>query len=343
MILLFDPELATTHVSAVIRDLRASLAESNRHVPNNDRLRLRIALHRGEVLIDTHGYSGSALVEASRLSNATGLREQLAATTEDTALIVSDQMWRQLVGSHHEPLDPGAYHPVAISAHGVTTHAWVHVPDHHARSPSIMSPHHSPALVSPVYRSILALDIQGSTEAVRTHPVKGHLRHELYRLLDQAMRTAGIKEQHHDPTSDQGDGVLLLVHPVDDLPKTHLLSSLIPELTAGLAAHNHTVPPAQQVLLRAALHAGEIHHDPNGPFGNSIDVTFRLLGAPKFKAYRRQSSAPLVLIVSGDIYQSVVWHNYPGIDRATYQQLLSIRVADRLHHGWAHTPTGPGG
>jgi hypothetical protein len=142
------------------------------------------------------------------------------------------------------------------------------------------------------------------------------------------------------PSIDQGDGFLLLLHPVDDLPKTVLLGSLVPELTAGLAAYNRGVPAAEQLLLRAALHAGEVHHDPNGPFGNPIDVTVRLLEADRFKAYRRQSSAPLVLIVSGDIYRSVVWHGYPGIDRDSYQRLLSVRVAGRLHDGWVHTPTG---
>jgi hypothetical protein len=334
VILLFDPRLSATDVArVVIPNLGAALARSNREVPSNERLRLRLALHHGEVLIDAYGFVGRALVEASRLSNATALREQLAALTDDMALILSDQMWRQLVQSHHEPLDPNLYHPVAVSTHGVTTRAWVHIPDRRAATrQSAIRPEAAPL----VYRSILAVDIQGSTEPVRTHPVKERLRRDLYRLLDQAMLAAGIKEQHHDPTTDQGDGVLLLIHPVDEVPKTQLLCRLIPELAAGLATHNRAAPPAQQLLLRAALHAGEIHHDLNGHFGNPIDVTFRLLGARKFKAYRRHSNAPLVLIVSGDIYQSVVWHNYPGIDRAAYERLLSICVAGRLHQGWVH-------
>lgn len=134
--------------------------------------------------------------------------------------------------------------------------------------------------------------------------------------------------------------MLLLLHPVDDLPKTQLLGSLVPELTAGLAAYNRGVPAAEQLLVRAALHAGEVHHDPNGPFGNPIDVTVRLLEVDRFKAYRRQSGVPLVLIVSGDIYRSVVWHGCPGIDRDSYHRLLSVRVAGRLHDGWVDAPTG---
>jgi hypothetical protein len=119
--------------------------------------------------------------------------------------------------------------------------------------------------------------------------------------------------------------------------------ALIAGLTAGLAAHNRGASPAEQLLLRAALHAGEVHHDPNGPFGNPLDVTFRLLDAPSFKAYRRERSDPLVLVVSREMYRSVVWHGYPGIDPATYQHLFSVRVAGHLHQGWVTTPRLPVG
>jgi hypothetical protein len=343
VIVLFHPDLSAVHlVDVVIRRLGAALAEVNRGVPGGERLRLRVALHRGDVLTDAHGFVGSALVEACRLSNAAGLREQLAATSADMALIVSDQVWRQLPAPPEDPAGASRYRPVAFTAHDVTVRAWVQVPEPPTRTgPIATAPPPRPA-PAPVYRSIFAVDIKDSTSAVRTHPVVERLRQELYRLRDQALAGAGIKEQHHDPSLDRGDGFLLLFHPVDELPKTRLVGGLVPELAAGLAAYNRGVPPAEQLLLRAALHAGEVHYDPNGPFGNPIDVTFRLLEARRFKAVRRQSSAPLVLVVSGDLYRSVVRHGYTGIDRDTYQQLVRVRVAGRLHDGWVHVPN-PGG
>ena len=335
VIVLIDPQLAATRVVEVVTGrLAASLAARNRRSPGDERLRLRVALHRGEVLIDPHGFVGRALVEASRLSNAAALRGQLDATAADLTLIVSDQMWRQLTGPHDEPLGPGGYQPVSVSTHDVTTRAWIYVPDHPtgpgtAARPSLATP--------PVYRSILAVDIQDSTAATRTDPVKERLRAELYRLLDQALSGAGITEQQHDPACDRGDGFLLLLHPVDDVPKTLLLGGLLPGLSAGLAAHNRGAPPAERLRLRAALHAGEVHHDANGPFGGPIDVTFRLLEAPAFKEHRRRRGEPLVLVVSGDIYRSVVWHEYPGIDRDAYRQLFRVRVAGQSHQGWVRT------
>jgi class 3 adenylate cyclase len=336
VMVLLDPQLAATRVvEVIIGRLRASLAARNRRAPGGERLRLRVALHRGEILIDPHGFVGGALVEASRLSNAAALREQLAATAADLGLIVSDQVWKQLTWSRHDLVDPGVYQPVSLSAHAITTRAWMRVPGH-PNGPGTTAPRR--LATAPVYRSILAVDIQGSTAATRTDPVKERLRAELYRLLDQALAGVGIEERHHEPPSDRGDGFLLLLHPVDEVPKTLLLGGLLPGLGVRLAAYNRGAPPAERLLLRAALHAGEVHHDPKGPFGGPIDVTFRLLEAPAFKAHRRRRSEPLVLVVSGDIYRSVVWHEYPGIDRSAYRQLFRVRVAGRSHQGWVRGP-----
>jgi class 3 adenylate cyclase len=71
--------------------------------PDPTRLRLRVAVHRGEVLIDPRGFVGGALVEASRLSNTAVLRAQLDATSADMAVIVSDLVWRELLESRTWP------------------------------------------------------------------------------------------------------------------------------------------------------------------------------------------------------------------------------------------------
>src|SRR5580693_6292734 len=43
----------------------------------------------------------------------------------------------------------------------------------------------------PHHRSIVAIDIERSTSPVRTNPIREELRHEVYRMLGTAMRTAG--------------------------------------------------------------------------------------------------------------------------------------------------------
>lgn len=119
------------------------------------------------------------------------------------------------------------------------------------------------SVAGPVHRSIVAVDVEGSTK--RTNPERGELRRILYALLDQALDEAGINPRHLEPFVDRGDGVLILVRPHDDVPKTVLIGVLIPELAALLDEHNATVAePALQLRLRAVLHAGEIHDDGRG-------------------------------------------------------------------------------
>ena len=134
----------------------------------------------------------------------------------------------------------------------------------------------------PVHRSIVAVDVEGSTK--RTNPAKGELRRILYDLLERALRAAGIGPRHLEELADRGDGVLILIRPHDDVPKTVLLGRLIPALTALLAEHNAAVAePELRMRLRAVVHAGEVHDDGWGFYGDDIDVAFRLLEAPTVK------------------------------------------------------------
>ena len=54
-------------------------------------------------------------------------------------------------------------------------------------------------------------------------------------------------------------------------------------------------------MIRSGLHAGEIHYDSRAPFGEALDVAFRLLDARELKRALRDTSAPLVHVVSNDL------------------------------------------
>jgi hypothetical protein len=188
----------------------------------------------------------------------------------------------------------------------------------------------------PVHRSIVALDVEGSTK--RTNPVKGKIRHILYDLLERALTAAGIGPRHLEELADRGDGVLILIRPHDDVPKTVLFGRLIPVLTALLAEHNATVAdPELRLRLRAVVHAGEVHDDGRGFYGDDIDVAFRLLNSPTVKrALKEASAAPLVLVISEEIWEGVVRHGY--VDGGPYRQRVQVRVGDRRRRGRVHIP-----
>ncbi|WP_370943274.1 hypothetical protein AB5J62_29810 [Amycolatopsis sp. cg5] len=186
--------------------------------------------------------------------------------------------------------------------------------------------------IRPRHRTILVLDVEGSTQ--RTDTAKAHLRRAMYGMLDASLRSGGIAPEHHDPPADRGDGALVLIHPVDEAPKTSLLNRVVPTLSSLLADQD----PEHGFRLRVALHAGEVNYDRQGCFGEALDITFRLIDAPEVKRRLRAIEGPLVLVVSDDLYNSVIRHDYEGIDQRTFEPLVRVRVAGTRHRGWIHVP-----
>jgi hypothetical protein len=191
----------------------------------------------------------------------------------------------------------------------------------------------------PVHRLIFAVDIEGSTE--RNNPAKGQLRRILYELLERALEAAGITAKHLEPFTDRGDSVLVLIKPHDDVPKTLLLGQLVPILTALLDEHNAAVfRPELRMRLRTVVHAGEVHEDGNGFYGDDLDSAFRLLEAPRLKRELKEAAAsPLVLVVSEEIFHGIVEQGY--LNDALFEPLVRVRVGRRQRRGWVHVPVPP--
>jgi class 3 adenylate cyclase len=183
----------------------------------------------------------------------------------------------------------------------------------------------------PQHRTIFAVDVEGSTE--RTNTAKARYRLELYRLMVTALDAAGIDEHSLDPFIDSGDGVMALVHPTTHAPKTVMLNTVVPRL-AELLSDLDKRDPEHRLRLRAVLHAGEVHHDDRGCYGEAMDIAFRLLNAPATKRELRDVAVPLVLVVSDHIYQCIVRHGYPGIDATSFAPLVRTRVGGRTQRGW---------
>jgi len=158
----------------------------------------------------------------------------------------------------------------------------------------------------------------------------------MYDMVHDCLRVTGLAN-HHDPLINTGDGVLALFRPVDEAPKTLLLSAFIPNLSTTLADHNAGFPDLK-FRLRAVLHAGDVHFDPEGCFGEAVDVTFRLLCANAVKRCLVRARQPLVLVVSDHIYRTVVLQGYEGIDASTYTQVIRVRVGRGLHTGRIQVP-----
>ena len=185
----------------------------------------------------------------------------------------------------------------------------------------------------PQHRTIFGVDVEGSTE--RSNTAKAVYRRSLYELVEAALHEAGIDGAIREDI-DCGDGVMVLVHPVAEAPKTVLLDTVAPALSAMLAERN-AQNPDHRLRLRAVLHAGEIHFDQRGCFGEALDLAFRLLNATGTKRELRAVTAPVVLVASDDIYRGVVRHGYPGIDAQEFAPRVRVRVAGQTHRGWVRS------
>ena len=185
------------------------------------------------------------------------------------------------------------------------------------------------------HRTIIALDIEQSTR--RTDPVKGELRDKVYELFEMALRSAGIYPRHRDRLVDRGDGVLALIHPVKQAPKAVILNRAIPALGRLVTDYNASLSRTSlphQLRVRIVVHAGEVRYDSHGCFGEALDIAFRLLDDARVKKVLRATPDPLALVISGDIYRSVVRHGYDGVDQPPFQSLGHIQVAGNRHPGW---------
>ena len=72
--------------------------------------------------------------------------------------------------------------------------------------------------------------------------------------------------------------------------------------------------------------------------GQALDVAFRLLDAPSVKMALTVVPDPLLLVVSGQVYQSVVRQSRDGLDPDTFRNLVSTEIAGIRHAGLIRVP-----
>lgn len=116
-------------VDDVPRALAAALREHNETHPVEQRIRLRMALHAGEVHLDQHGVTGTSVNLAFRLVNAGSLKTALAESPGLLALITSAWFFEDVV-RHSTTARPETFRPVRVTEKETSTVAWISLPDH---------------------------------------------------------------------------------------------------------------------------------------------------------------------------------------------------------------------
>lgn len=104
--------------------LAGALLEHNRTHPTEERIRLRLALHAGEVTYDDHGVTGTAINLTYRILDADVLRAALADSLGVLAIAGSAWFYDEVI-RHSELSRAGEYRSVAIASKETATRAWI--------------------------------------------------------------------------------------------------------------------------------------------------------------------------------------------------------------------------
>jgi tetratricopeptide (TPR) repeat protein len=113
-------------VEALPSTLATDLRAHNQMHPGPKRIRLRMALHAGEVRYDNHGVTGASLNLAFRLLDASPLKAALAASPGVLAVIASSWFFEEVV--RHSAVAT-TYRPVEVSVKETTATGWICLPD----------------------------------------------------------------------------------------------------------------------------------------------------------------------------------------------------------------------
>jgi tetratricopeptide (TPR) repeat protein len=115
-------------VSHLPRKLAAELAAHNQVHDQAARIRLRLAVHAGEIQHDENGVAGSAINFAYRLLDAEPLKRALAGSAGMLAVIASQWFYEEVI-RHDAVANPAAYRQIPVSVKETQASAWICVPD----------------------------------------------------------------------------------------------------------------------------------------------------------------------------------------------------------------------
>jgi hypothetical protein len=120
-------------LARLVPEIDRLLREHNRSLLPVAKVRLRVAVHQGLVHLDgANGFPGNAVVETCRLLDVRPLKRALKAfPAAAVGLIVSDALYRDVVGEHYEGLRPERFTrlEVSIPDKGFQAVAWICVVD----------------------------------------------------------------------------------------------------------------------------------------------------------------------------------------------------------------------
>jgi hypothetical protein len=143
----------------VLREMVIALAQVNSAVDEHHRLRLRVAVAHGEIVLDPPHVAGAAVIQATRLRDASALRDAMSDCPEaDLGVIVSDALHHEVVLPGDRGLDLVSFTPVQVSEKTFDGRGWLLLPNNPApaapRPDHVQRPDRGPSVGNFFYRDV---------------------------------------------------------------------------------------------------------------------------------------------------------------------------------------------
>ena len=185
--------------------------------------------------------------------------------------------------------------------------------------------------------TVFAVDVASFARKDRDDDIRAHIHQSLYRMLEKAFDNSGIPWAKCS-IEDLGDGALIVIP--QEIPADGLIGRLPEHLRGMVRMHNRLSTPAAGIQLRAAVHIGPVEHDRHGFVGSDINLLFRMLEARPLKHALAGSRAELALMVSDDVYRSLVGR-YPNLVSPDAFQPVRFQVKQTRGRAWIYLPGLP--
>ncbi|MEC3975715.1 hypothetical protein [Amycolatopsis sp. H20-H5] len=151
VMVLLDPAVPKLGLATTFLDeLVAALAAHNQANALSAWLRLRIALHAGDVDRDEHGWGGDALTSTFRLLDAPELKQRFKAVPRaQCAVIASDRFYDEVIRQHPSWTAAAGYGQVDVARLRPRGAAWVRIPGYDRAPDAPEAPGPSPEKTTP--------------------------------------------------------------------------------------------------------------------------------------------------------------------------------------------------
>jgi class 3 adenylate cyclase len=131
MILFIPATVPKAHLlGSAIPSLGKALYAHNLRSGRTPRIRVRVAVHAGEVLRGPHGCVGNDLNLTCRLVNSRPLYRTFEhCPNVELVIIISEPMYQAVVRHGHRGIAANRYTPVHVSVKETRAKAWLHIPE----------------------------------------------------------------------------------------------------------------------------------------------------------------------------------------------------------------------